>query len=402
MKLRVSTLVSNLILICLFLIMTACQQTRLDSSNFGSSLGSALAVPTSPGSTPVPTAAPTPLPTPVATATPIPPQTISNYDAFGDSITHGVGASTPALDYVSLIGTDEHANVTNRGISGALACDVTDLEIFPFETPTASTSTVYTMLIGTNDSNTKGTGAYEAVYNSCVAAALTWIGVPSTSKVTAQSSGCVKTGNWLKNSSLPLAGLYSQTNGDQMNCSITTQGGPLYIWYRVTDQNGGQFSISVDGGAPQNFSNSFSTSIATQNGGHSGEALARVTGLATGTHSVFMVVKSATSSSNPVFIFGVGTPSNGSAANTPHFYVGGIPRQDNDTKSAITAQYNTDIQNDIIAADQDGLYVIFVNIRAYLMGNASDMNDYLHPNNLGHSELRNAFEASEKLFYKIN
>ncbi len=320
-------------------------------------------------------------------------QTRTHY-AFGDSITAGTGA-TPGDSYAELLAADENATLVDFGIGGSTACAMANNQVFISDVPGTSLNAVITMMIGTNDANLAGAGAYEANFDTCQIASLAWIAVPDQNKVTAQSSACTAVGSWGIYGPLPLAELYSQTNGDTLTCQISTAGGPLYIWSWIADGNGGQFTYSIDGGPSVPVSNSTATPIGTGSGGGAGVMLTRVAGLAAGNHTVFFQVISPTYGTNSVMIFGLGTPLPATSTSRPLIYVGGVPFQENNAKSTDTAAYNADVQTNLATLTADGLNVAFVNVRAYWFGTPPEMYDTLHPDDLGHSEIANAFWTTE-------
>jgi len=332
--------------------------------------------------------------------------------AEGDSITAGY-LVTPTTMYASLLSTDENNTLTDRAVSGQQACDLSVTQTVKYDLTTFDKNpAIYTMMIGTNDANVKGTGAYEPIYQGCHKAAIAWIAAPN--KVAANSTNCVDTGTWAISTGFVLSGEYSTTNGSTKSCTVKTFGGPLYAWYLQQDGNGGTFTYSVDGGTPVALATATSPAIATQNGGVYGFNLLRVTGLAAGTHTIVFTVTSATNSSNGVSITAIGTTPPAGTYGFPRVFVGGVPRQQGDANSAVTAQYNADALADANLLAGDGLGVYFVNIRNYLCTNVSagvcynaagvaDMqtpgtpNDGgLHPNAVGHNDLKQAWEQAEQ------
>ena len=110
---------------------------------------------------------------------------------------------------------------------------------------------------------------------------------------------------------------------------------------------------------------------------------------------VVFTVTSATSGSNIVSIYGIGSPSTLVEYGAPRVWVGGVIKQYNDaTFSADTAAYDADAKANVALLAGDGLNVYFVDVRAYVdpvlgMNSGSP----LHPNDIGHRQLADAFEA---------
>jgi hypothetical protein len=328
----------------------------------------------------------------------------SNHVAAGDSITYGVGATQNSSGYAYLLAKDENAVITNRGVAGQLACDLADTQSVKSDLSTLERSPIYTMMIGTNDAQTKGVGAYEAVYQNCHKAALAWLAVPSVNKVAA--GACTQTGTWASDSRYALPGATSTTNASTLSCTIPTSGGPLYAWYQEADSNGGTFTYAVDGGATTSVTTATTPAIATQNGGTRGVGLIRITGLTAGSHTILFTVTSATNASNSVGITAIGTLG-ASTYGGPKVFSAGVTRQQGDANSAATAQYNTDAQSDVTTLAGDGLAITFVPVRNYLCtavvsavcynkAGIADMSDIYHPNQTGHSDVKEAFETTEQ------
>jgi hypothetical protein len=315
-------------------------------------------------------------------------KTVPTYHALGDSITFGTGATDTSVDYVSLLGNFEHQAIVNRGAPGAVGCDMADQEIFNNENPNTinNNNPTYTEFTGGADANEKGVGPYEAVYTLCMQASLSWLGVPSTSKTFATQ--CSKTGTWSADTAyVQNIGLQSSTSGSTLTCNITTPSGILYGWYRFCDSCTGTFTYAIDGGSATSVSTTSTTPIAA-NGTH-GEGLIRVTGLSAGSHSVVFT----TTNSALVSIVGVGTPPPSNIKACCVVFDGGVYKFYADGESAQTAAYNTDAQNVQILLAGDGLNIVFVPVRNYV----DDINGMLvanvHPNNLGHSQIAQAFET---------
>jgi hypothetical protein len=320
------------------------------------------------------------------------PQPVLIYHAFGDSITFGIGASIPSYRYVSLIATDKALTLTDLGISGSQACDVVDAQIMPNENPGATKVAVYTEMVGLNDADVKGTGAYEVNYNNCLTASLSWLGIPNTHKQFAQSGST--SGAWSIDASWPGAvGLFSTTNGSTLSLTLSTSGHPIYLWYRMQDSNGGSFTYALDGGHATTIMTAPTPTISTQNGGTTGRGVVRLADVSAGLHTISITVTSATSASNSVSIGGIGTGSSPADKDISSVYVGGVTKQRLDGNGAATARYNSDALAVVNTLAGDGLKAFFVPVRNFIDGQPSQMFDQLHPNDVGHGLLRDAFES---------
>jgi lysophospholipase L1-like esterase len=319
--------------------------------------------------------------------------------AYGDSITQHYYATNPGVnDYVSLLGTYYGETTINNALSGDTSCEMTN-KVFIHENPTTSTTGIYTVMIGTNDATKGGIGAYEDTYRTCHLAALSWLALPRSAKVFAQDSSCVKSGTWAADNTYQTGiGESSSTNGSTLTCTITTQGNPIYIWYRVVNGNTGTFNYALDNGSTTS-ANAFTTpAIATYNSGTQSVGFIRIPNVAAGTHSVTFA---ATSSSGTVAILGIGSSPLKGYAGQMSVYSAGVPFEAADTLSSATAAYNADALADANLIAGDGGVVNFVNVRAYWCTNCAsvqagtgDMYDTLHPNDSGHGELATAFKST--------
>jgi hypothetical protein len=95
-------------------------------------------------------------------------------------------------DWVSLVGSFYTIPAVDHGVQGDTACDLAQ-HVFTDENPSTPVAGLYTMMIGTNDANNEGSGAYEAVYHSCHLAALSW----RTVGVAAGGSGMISIAAWV-------------------------------------------------------------------------------------------------------------------------------------------------------------------------------------------------------------
>lgn len=341
----------------------------------------------------------------------------TGYIAFGDSITEGnvlpspTTQSYPALLYNNTYSvipgsfTGPNANFQNIGTSGAFSCDnalednahsppgaFTQVSGFFYPSPSFTIPYFYTIAFGTNDANTFNAGVYETNFIQCTTASVSYLAIPDTAKITAQS--CSQTGTWVTEPILPAPNwsVSSTTNGSTLTCSITTQGKPLFIWYMVFDGDAGTFTYAVDGGMAVSV-NSFPANANT----HSTKAMyvIRLTGISAATHSIVFTVTSSTSASNKVLFFGMGSPPSAAYADKMATMVSGVLRQENDTKAADTAAYNADAAGVVTQLAGDGMPVYFADVRSYLTTPTSTyMFDTLHPNATGEALMPAAYQAA--------
>jgi hypothetical protein len=328
---------------------------------------------------------------------PVPPTSVVG---IGDSITFGYGASLNNSGYAYLLANDLGSPLTDLGINGLQDCDIADQEAF-FQSPGQTGAPFYIVLAGTNDAWKKGVGSYEAVAGTCYQSMLSWLSIPSTSKVLGQSASNTTTGTWTNDSSYGgSVALASSVSGSTLSIPISTTGGPIYAWYILNDTYTGTGTYALDSGTATAFSSFTSPAIATYTGGTRGVGFIRFTGVTAGSHTV----KFTTTNNGVVSIIGVGTvPPSGYWLGEPTVYAGGVLKEQNDQNSAATAEYDSDNSTWASQLFSDGLNIFFVPVRPYV-NSTTDMYDQYHPNQTGCQHLANAFHArmqyTPKYFYQ--
>jgi len=147
------------------------------------------------------------------------------------------------------------------------------------------------------------------------------------------------------------------------------------------------------------FNLAFNWCICTQNGTTSSLGFIRIPAVPAGPHTVTMT---QTSGSGTMRIVAIGAPPAPLPAvqpSLPMVVVSDPPLQQlvaNDEcfiYPANCAAYPPDVQANVAIFAGDGLDVIYAENHTYMFATPAEMSDVLHPNALGHSELRHAFEA---------
>ncbi len=322
------------------------------------------------------------------------PTAPNRYHAYGDSITYGATLTTVTEAYPYLIAGDRSLTVSDYAISGDEACDIPTRQIFPAADNPSPDYPLYTVMIGTNDADVKGPGPYEAVFNLCQQASLAWLAVPAAAKVLASSSSVTTSGP----GSLDAANMnawHTTAAGSSISFPIRlTSKSAVYLWPRIVDGDAGMFTYSVDGVVLGTASTSTIPAIATRNGSTGSLAFLRIAGVAAGAHTI---VFTQTSLSGSMQIVAVGVPP--MAQTVPIVIVGDVPLEGVGSKApcAYSASrcdaFTADIKANVAIFKADGLDVRFAENHTFMLGTPSEMNDTLHPNVLGQSELRRAFEA---------
>jgi hypothetical protein len=318
----------------------------------------------------------------------------------GDSITAGyplTPSTMPSYGYV--MSQDLGLPFFDRAISGDQSCDIWPLQITPNLTadqPHQASSNLYTTMVGTNDVDVKGVGSYEAVFNTCQQAVLSFLATPAENKVlpgnalyvntSGSNSATPVTTNGVTYATMTATGVQTET--------VTTTGNPIYVWQLIKDSTAGSFTISIDGGSALGpYSTTTSPAIATQNGQTASVGLTGRYAVAAGTHTVAYTWVSGT-----VGIVGAGSIPFYPLYSAPTIIVGQVPNQGptgaTSTPTAI-AEYNTDVAANVALIAGDGGDVRLALDDNYMLATSAEMTGGatpLHPGPVGHVNLAHAFE----------
>lgn len=343
------------------------------------------------------------------------PSLAPSYIAFGDSITCGfdaTGATTtfpfsihdaschPANGYPFQIQLQTGIALNDLAIPGDQACDVWTRQLQSSASgtnPSLYSPATYSLVIGTNDANLKGTGAYETDFKLCHVGVLSWLGIPAEYK--ALPSSATNISGWANGSNttgvVPLA---SGTAGGSFTWSLTTYGGPIYVWHAMIDSNPGIFTVQVDSGSQFSYNTSSPTAMNTQNGTTVSMAGERIAGISAGNHVVKVTLVSGSAA-----VYGVGTPPANTYYQHPVVAVGDIPlpqiasgQSYYDQGSAFWTsrlQYNADILADVTSLQGDGLDIRYAPSDNYLLGTPAEYTDGLHLTTLGAQHLGSSISA---------
>ncbi len=313
------------------------------------------------------------------------------YHAYGDSITAGVGVPNVSFVYASLAGVYNTVPLSDYAISGDQSCDVPTRQIFAHaDSPALTSSGLYSLLIGTNDVDARGTGGQD-IFNLCDQAAISWLATPAESKLLATDSSVVVSGA----SHLDTLDNFNAVTTDASGASITfaftrTAAVPVYLWYRITDGNPGAFSCTLDAAAPVTLVNAPMEAIQTQNHTATSAGVYRFAAVPAGAHALRCV--QLTAGASGMGLIALGGPPPAGTAKLPRLLVGLLPPQLNGSRAAETAAYDGYIRGNVALFAGDGLDVELFDAGAYMTGTTNDMYDLLHPNAVGQQEIFQAFE----------
>lgn len=252
-------------------------------------------------------------------------------------------------------------------------CDIVNTAVTNTNLNTSTLSNLAVAWLPSSADPGYGSGFYqshEADTNSCRLGGLTWMSVPKDYKIYAQS-GCTPTGTWTNSASYTgYYGLTSSTNGDSLSCPVTTNGGPIYLWYLMKGSNGGTFQWSLDstttGSVAVQGNNAFTFPINTSSQTLGAVRIPVNTGA--GSHTIGVSLTSTTSTSNAVTIEGLGTPPGiPEHGSLPSVFLGGqILTAQNGPQPAAVAAFNSDQKTQANQLFSDGLSVNFADVQAFL------------------------------------
>jgi lysophospholipase L1-like esterase len=312
----------------------------------------------------------------------------SIYTAFGDSITVGSGATVGANAYVSLVAAGRDSIITNEGQGGTQITTQIDNILATTIGPYSAS----TILTGYNDMRCYGTDATkQATYSATLASALAWLALPESHKVRGTSAAVTYTGAWTAIAQ-GRVGKYSATAGATASFSLT--GTTIYVSYLRYTGTAGNFTVTIDGGAPVTVSANVGVTDCVSRA--FSEGLYRVTGLSAGAHTVVLTQVSNTL----YFDWAAGFNAPGKLT-APFVYIGNCLRMNatgyaagspfNAGSDTAVSQFNALIQTAISTLFSDGLAVLSVDASALYDPSADVYTDNIHPNDQGHAKIAAAF-----------
>jgi lysophospholipase L1-like esterase len=344
------------------------------------------------------------------------------YLALGDFITDGATLANPVQQaYPTLVGRRQNAPFQNLANSGDQACDVPARQIFPNGvSPTLATHPVYSVLIGTNDVDNEGAGAYEPVFMQCHQASLGWLALPTEYKILAGQAGFVADGPGAIDATNGWNAWQTAGQGSSVSFTITLAApGAIYAWPLIDDASDATYTYTLDGVVTGTATAATIPKMATGNGTTRSLGFIRWPAVTAGQHTVTFTQISAGSAG--VAVVGVGSPTaeissaSGSGASAsggsgsppaasdtlPTVLAGTVPRQLHtganvgcQATDAPCEAYNTDILTDVALFAGDGLNVKVFDTRGYLQGTAEEMSDATHPNAKGQQALSEAVRVA--------
>lgn len=318
----------------------------------------------------------------------------TNYTAYGDSITYGYKLASVTSAYPYLLAAANHLMLADIGVIGDQACDTMSRIAKQHDGYTAQPGTLFSYMIGTNDTIVRGAGAAaEATFHACNQGVVSWLAMPATAKVQPgdsalqASGGCTAVPNAQR-----FGAAYCAASGTLQDQAFVTYGAPVYLWLLLDDTapSGASMQVTVDGAAVGTYPVVPSSPVTTANGSKVSVALVRVP-TAAGTHAVTVA---ATGAGGGVLAIGT-IPA--SKAGLPPVIVGDVPVQrlssTGGTLTAAELAYSADVRADFAMLEADGLDLRFAADRSTMLGSNPEMVDNIHPNELGQQHMEAAFST---------
>lgn len=318
--------------------------------------------------------------------------------AFGDSITFGTAASTPALAWPGLVSSAAGWALTNLAVATKEIPDIAADQVYATQVVDGGN---YMGLYGLNDYDNAG-GSLNAnltSYMNALRAALIWQAIPETKKILGNNVAITYGSGWSNNTTYGRAtGKKTTTNGT--TATVTLYGTAIYIGFAIdTATPGGVFSVTVDGVDYGAVDTSVGLVPAV-----SGKTLwpnvRRIGGLINGQHTVVVTIVGA---GKPVYLDFFASNEKSTYLAAPRVWVGNSLRHGESlypnpplATDTIVTEYNIVSQRICGELAADGLEVAYVDASNQFNPDITaerGAGDPVHPSDIGHANIAKAFLA---------
>lgn len=324
---------------------------------------------------------------------------------FGDRNSNNNTLPSLSAGWVNIVGQKLGIDPTYfiQNNDSTAGCDLAWAQIVPNTTSLNLANNPLLAYLPSRNDVLFGAGSYQnhlSDSQSCQLGAVTLLATPRPYKTYAQSSNCTTTGSGWTNTSdaSGLFGKQDSTNGDSISCTVTTEGNPLYLWYKMQGNNGGTFTWTLDsvttGSVVVQGTNNIGFPVSTSN---LSVGAVRIPAGTAGSHTLNLAITSTTSASNNVAFYGIGTaPGKEYDGSMPYVVLGGaIP---NGPFPDAAAAYNNLYHTMSFLLQQDGLQISFADVNNYVNGNATEIQGWpsypsIDAQGVGQLHLADAFEA---------
>jgi hypothetical protein len=279
-------------------------------------------------------------------------------------------------------------NLTNSGVGSADSTDAFD-NIYSKTSITVNDRSAW--LAGYNDMRYYDSNSDMLnTFKDNIYAGSVWLATLSADKKTGQGGGTTESGTWSNSDIFTALGRKSSTQNDYVE--FTASGTVIYVGYTKLVTGTGQFELFVDTVSKGTF-NCYGAKTSASGNTYSA-ALARVTGLSSGSHTVKVKVVSA--SGTVYFDWGVGNANTG-----PEVRIGACLYM-NSTGYSSYSPYNNGnnyaVENfrgqAFLAVEDlkdDGLSIQTIASNYYYNVSTDIDADNVHPNDSGHDHIADAF-----------
>jgi len=301
----------------------------------------------------------------------------------GDSITHGVGASSIGDNYPNIISNYLGIPCDNQSVPGAKTTDQ-ELSIFAIPAADFNSSGLITYLIGTNNVSVDGgnNANIQASFATNFLAQGAWMAIPPAIKHTAQSGSFTYTGTWSTGSNYSTIEEMSSTAGATATFSVT--GSIIYLVSTMVNSGTGTGTLVCDS-VSQGTINFFPVGSVSLPSATAATQMTRVSGLSNTTHSC-----TVTQTAGTIYLDWYAGINGTTPANAPVVLLGATPPRN--PTDVITPNYNALQVTDVATLFGDGLRVYYVNDTTGWV--AANYYDNLHFNDYGYYLMAQFFISS--------
>lgn len=326
--------------------------------------------------------------------------------AVGDSITADAGASTGVNGW-------RHLLAAAQGWTPLLGTPLSATQIIDQVSAYAAASQIFTgdpayadnrwcWLSGYNDMRLFGTDANGLeTYQRTLRAALAWAARLDGDKLQGNNGGWTKVGSWTGTVIANLNTTYTSTQNDTATIAAAGTAITICLMSRLGLGDGGVCQVKIDGAVVDS---NFDTAFGSASGYSSGVTVAvpmakRYSGLSAGSHTVELKLLTAGGKVLQIcFVTG-----NGEASGS-HVYVGTPPKMNatgytsfspyNAGSDAAVALYEAAIRSVLADLNSDGHAGYYADVNAFYLTASDVSGDNVHPNDAGHSHIKDAFLAA--------
>lgn len=307
------------------------------------------------------------------------------YNAYGDSLTAGFGATS---SFPALIANRKGWTLFNYAADGACAWDQGAVAF----NKTVTENQRFSVMLGINDQRRYSTGiSKRANFALALREIVAWLAIPNSKKINAQDASVSYTGSWINTVVFGAWGRNSQTVGS--TATFTVVGITVYIASLQQESQNAGFAVTIDG-VTKSPTSADGTGMMTFNGATYGPTLYRYDGLSDGSHTVVLTV-TGDGAGRTHFLWAAGNEPNGSQV-----FVGTATRSTqgfydaNGGSAENVAAYNLEIARVVNELRSDGLNVTLVDSHGAIDPATDLQPDGIHPNDVGQGNLADVFEAA--------